>query len=71
MLSFFLAMVLHPSIQHKAQVELDTVIGKYRLPTIDDVGDFEVEDANNDEKGQGRPRTSLRYLRAIVLECLR
>lgn len=28
-----LAMALHPSIQHKAQAELDSVVGPDRLPT--------------------------------------
>lgn len=34
--SFFLAMVLHPEVQKKAQEELDRVIGGDRLPTLDD-----------------------------------
>ena len=34
--TFVLAMVLYPSAQHKAQEEIDRVIGKDRLPLISD-----------------------------------
>ncbi|KAH8102242.1 cytochrome P450 [Cristinia sonorae] len=34
--TFMLAMVLHPEARKRAQVELDTVIGKDRLPNFDD-----------------------------------
>jgi len=34
--SFFLMMTLHPDSQRRAQAEIDRVIGKERLPTIDD-----------------------------------
>jgi cytochrome P450 len=34
--TFFLAMVLHPEICAKAQAELDGVIGKERLPVLED-----------------------------------
>ncbi|KAF8874761.1 cytochrome P450 [Infundibulicybe gibba] len=33
---FFMAMVLHPDVQRKAQAELDSVLGKNRLPEIGD-----------------------------------
>ncbi|CAE6530860.1 unnamed protein product [Rhizoctonia solani] len=33
---FFLAMVLYPEVQKKAQEELDTVVGNSRLPKIED-----------------------------------
>lgn len=33
---FFLAMTLHPEIQHNAQEELDAVVGTERLPELDD-----------------------------------
>ena len=36
MLSFFLAMALHPSIQHRAQAEIDALTGGSRLPTFGD-----------------------------------
>ncbi|KAJ6477572.1 putative monooxygenase [Mycena sanguinolenta] len=35
-LTFFLAMILNPSVQRKAQEEIDTVIGPDRLPGIQD-----------------------------------
>ena len=36
MYTFFGAMVLYPDVQHRAQSELDTVLGQDRLPTFDD-----------------------------------
>ena len=36
MKSFFVAMLLYPDIQEKAQEELDSVIGRDRLPTFED-----------------------------------
>jgi cytochrome P450 len=36
MITFVLAMVLHPEVARKAQEELDTVIGHGRLPEISD-----------------------------------
>ena len=35
--NFFLAMVLNPEIQKKAQKQLDAVIGKDRIPNFDDL----------------------------------
>ncbi|KAF7346403.1 Cytochrome p450 [Mycena sanguinolenta] len=34
--SFFLAMAIHPDVQKKAQIEIDTVIGTHRLPGFED-----------------------------------
>lgn len=34
--SFILLMMLHPQIQHRAQQEIDTVVGRGRLPTYAD-----------------------------------
>jgi cytochrome P450 len=34
--SFFIAMLRYPNIQKKAQDELDSVIGRERLPTFED-----------------------------------
>ncbi|KAG1826008.1 cytochrome P450, partial [Suillus subaureus] len=36
LLVFFLAMVLNPEVQAKAQAEIDRVVGKNRLPDFDD-----------------------------------
>jgi cytochrome P450 len=35
-ISFFLAMLVYPDVQRRAQAEIDRVIGKERLPEIDD-----------------------------------
>jgi cytochrome P450 len=34
--TFFLAMVLHPDVQRKAQAEIDTIVGHSRLPDFSD-----------------------------------
>uniref|UniRef100_A0A0W0F0L2 Cytochrome P450 n=1 Tax=Moniliophthora roreri TaxID=221103 RepID=A0A0W0F0L2_MONRR len=34
--TFFLAMTLHPTVQKKAQQEIESVLGKNRLPTFED-----------------------------------
>ncbi|KAL0571246.1 hypothetical protein V5O48_010716 [Marasmius crinis-equi] len=36
LVSFILAMVLHPDVLHKAQEEMDRVIGQDTLPSMDD-----------------------------------
>jgi hypothetical protein len=36
MTAFFLALVLYPQVQRRAQAELDDVVGRDRLPTFDD-----------------------------------
>jgi hypothetical protein len=36
MSSLFLALVLYPQVQKRAQEELDLVVGRDRLPTFDD-----------------------------------
>ena len=36
MSSLFLALVLYPEVQRRAQTELDSVISRDRLPTYDD-----------------------------------
>jgi cytochrome P450 len=36
LMTFFLMMVVHPAVQEKAQAEIDAVVGKDRLPTIED-----------------------------------
>jgi cytochrome P450 len=36
MKTFFVAMLLYPDIQKKAQDEIDSVIGRDRLPTFKD-----------------------------------
>jgi hypothetical protein len=36
MMTFFLAMALHPNIMRKVQHDLDAVTGRVRLPTFED-----------------------------------
>ena len=36
MTSFFLLMSLYPDVQKRAQAEVDQVVGRDRLPTLDD-----------------------------------
>ena len=36
MISFFLVLALFPQVQSRAQAELDVVVGRDRLPTLDD-----------------------------------
>jgi cytochrome P450 len=35
-ISFFLAMIIYPDVQRRAQAEIDRVLGKDRLPEMDD-----------------------------------
>lgn len=35
-MSFFLAMLMHPNVQSKAQAEIDAVVGHDRLPDFGD-----------------------------------
>ena len=35
-MTFFLMMVLNPTTQDKVQAQIDAVVGRARLPTIDD-----------------------------------
>ena len=43
--SFVLAMAMYPDVQKKAQAELDTVIGRDRLPDLDDLDSLPYIDA--------------------------
>ena len=36
MYTFIGSMVLHPDVQRRAQIELDSVLDQDRLPTLDD-----------------------------------
>lgn len=42
---FFLAMILYPEVQRKAQEEIDSVVGTRRLPSFDDRGNLPYVDA--------------------------
>lgn len=45
--TFFFIMTLHPSIQSRAQAEVDSFIGRDRLPTVEDFerGELKYVDA--------------------------
>ncbi|KAH9834572.1 cytochrome P450 monooxygenase [Rhodofomes roseus] len=45
LLTFILAMTLHPEVGRKMQEEIDRVIGKHRLPTIEDRPDLPYVDS--------------------------
>jgi len=59
MKSFFLAMLFHPDIQKKAQEELDSVIGRDRLPTFEDRPRLPFVDAVCKETLRWRPLAPL------------
>jgi cytochrome P450 len=42
---FLLAMVLHPDVQKRAQAEIDSVVGRDRLPTFEDRASLPYIDA--------------------------
>ena len=37
---FVLAMLLHPEVQRRAQEQIDTVVGRERMPTTEDKSDL-------------------------------
>ena len=51
----FVAMLLHPDIQKRAQDELDSVIGRGRLPTFEDRPKLPFVDAVCKEVLRWRP----------------
>jgi cytochrome P450 len=58
-MSFFVAVLLHPDIQTKAQEELDAVTGKERLPTFEDRPQLPFVDAVLKEVQRWRPSVPL------------
>jgi cytochrome P450 len=59
LMSFFAAMLLYPDIQKKAQDELDSVIGRERLPTFEDRSRLPFIDAACKEILRWHPVTPL------------
>ncbi|KAF8588182.1 cytochrome P450 [Ramaria rubella] len=57
LLSFMLAMLLHPEVQRKAQAELDAVIGSDRFPEFDDRDNLPYVNALCEEIQRWRPVT--------------
>ncbi|THH14926.1 hypothetical protein EW146_g5474 [Bondarzewia mesenterica] len=57
--TFFLAMVLHPEVQRKAQAEIDAVIGNDRLPNFEDENSLPYVNAVVKEVLRWRPVVTL------------
>jgi cytochrome P450 len=58
-LSFVVAILLRPEIEKMAQEELDTVIGRERLPTLEDRPRLPFVDAVCKEAARMRPAAPL------------
>ncbi|OAX35563.1 cytochrome P450 [Rhizopogon vinicolor AM-OR11-026] len=61
---FVLAMVLYPDVQTRAQAEIDTLIGRDRLPTFDDRESLPYVDALVRETLRWNPTAPLGFPRA-------
>jgi hypothetical protein len=59
LMTFFIAMLLYPDIQKKARDELDSVIGRERLPNFEDRPRLPFIDAVCKETLRWRPVTPL------------
>ncbi|KAJ3559769.1 hypothetical protein NM688_g146 [Phlebia brevispora] len=66
MLSFFLAVTVYPEVQAKAQVELDRVISRSRLPTFEDRADLPYIDCLVWECLRWNPVTPLGLARTVT-----
>ncbi|KAF8132069.1 cytochrome P450 [Boletus edulis] len=66
LMTFVLAMVLHPAIQDKAYAEIDAVVGKERLPTFDDRPSLPYIDAIIRETLRWNPVVPLSVPHAVV-----
>src|SRR5579863_7787420 len=62
MMSFLLAVVLHPDLQSKVQDEIDAVTGRTRFPTFEDRSKLPFVDAFCREVLRWRPPAPLRRL---------
>ncbi|KAF7375517.1 putative monooxygenase [Mycena sanguinolenta] len=65
-LTFFLAMILNPSVQRKAQEEIDRVIGPDRLPVIQDRASLPYVRALMAEVFRWHPAVPLGIARALT-----
>jgi len=68
LMTFFVAMLLYPDVQKKAQDELDSVIGRERLPTFDDRPRLPFIDAMCKETLRWHPVTPLSAFSPIPVE---
>ena len=68
--SFFLALVLFPQVQRRAQAELDVVVGRDRLPTFDDRPRLPYIEALCKELMRWQMVTPTGMIRSLLLENL-
>ena len=68
--SFFLALVLFPQVQRRAQAELDVVVGRDRLPTFDDRPRLPYIEALCKELMRWQMVTPTGRIRSLLLENL-
>ncbi|THG98381.1 hypothetical protein EW026_g3806 [Hermanssonia centrifuga] len=66
LLSFFLALIVYPDVQIKAQAEIDRIIGKDRLPTFEDRNDLPYIDCIVWECLRWNPVTPLGLARKVT-----
>ncbi|KIK92994.1 hypothetical protein PAXRUDRAFT_12903 [Paxillus rubicundulus Ve08.2h10] len=66
LLTFMLAMVLYPEVQEKVHAQIDTVVGKDRLPTLDDRRSLTYIDAIMRETLRWHPLAPLSLPHAAV-----
>ena len=66
--SFFLALVLFPQVQRRAQAELDVVVGRDRLPTFDDRPRLPYIEALCKELMRWQMVTPTGMIRSLLLE---
>ncbi|KAF9230941.1 cytochrome P450 [Melanogaster broomeanus] len=64
--TFFLAMVLNPEVQDKANAQIDAVVGKHRIPTLDDRPSLTYIDAIMRETLRWNPIIPLSMPHAVV-----
>ncbi|KDQ59105.1 hypothetical protein JAAARDRAFT_33833 [Jaapia argillacea MUCL 33604] len=66
--TFFLAMVLYPDVQKRAQAELDRVVGSSRLPGFDDRKDLPYLNAIVKETMRWQPVTPLAVVHSPIAD---
>ena len=59
-------MAMHPSIQRKAQRELESIVGPKRLPTMDDIPSLPYVDAIFREISRWMPVTPMSLLHRVI-----
>jgi cytochrome P450 len=64
--TFLLCMVLFPDVQKRIQAELDTVVGRKRLPTFEDRASLPYLDATIKESLRFHPPTPLGIAHRLV-----